>query len=122
MRGEPAVASGRLYVATINADTFLHCIGGSGSSHHASSKDKDEDEGSSFGTVVTWLAVLIGLGVVAYAAMTIGKPYLEEHGFRLPVMQRRDAFAPAPVDGTYAAPFVELQESMIDDKPTGAVI
>ena len=124
MRGEPAVASGRLYVATINADTFLHCIGGSGSSHHSSSsKSKDEDEGSSFGTVVTWLAVLIGLGVVAYAALTIGKPYLEEHGFRLPVMQRRDAFAPAPVDdGTYAAPFVELQESMIDDKPTGAVI
>ena len=124
VRGEPAVASGRLYVATINSDTFLHCIGGSGSSHHSSSsKNKDEDEGSSFGTVVTWLAVLIGLGVVAYAALTIGKPYLEEHGFRLPVVQRRDAFAPAPVDdGTYAAPFVELQESMIDDKPTGAVI
>ena len=125
MRGEPAVASGRLYVATINADTFLHCIGGEGSSHHSSSKDKnDEDEGgSAFGTVVTWLAVLIGLGVVAYAALTIGKPYLEEHGFRLPVMQQRDGFDRAPVDdGTYAAPFVELQESMIDDKPTGAVI
>ena len=112
-------------MATINADTFLHCIGGSVSSHHSSSKSKDDEDegGSAFGTVVTWLAVLIGLGVVAYAALTIGKPYLEEHGFRLPVVQRRDAFAPAPVDdGTYAAPFVELQESMIDDKPTGAVI
>ena len=55
--------------------------------------------------------------------MCIRDRYLEGHGFRLPVMQRRDAFAPAPVDdGTYAAPFVELQESMIDDKPTGAVI
>ena len=126
VRGEPAVASGRLYVATINSDTFLHCIGGSGSSHHSSSSSKDKDDdggGSAFGTFVTWFCVLIGLGVVAYAALTIGKPYLEEHGFRLPVVQRRDAFAPAPVDdGTYAAPFVELQESMIDDKPTGAVI
>ena len=39
-------------------------------------------------------------------------------------MQRRDAFAPAPVDdGTYAAPFVELQESMIDDnKPGGGAV
>ena len=73
------------------------------------------------------MAVIIGLGVVAYAAMTIGKPYLEEHGFRLPVMQRRDAFAPAfaPApddDGTYAAPFVELQESMIDDNKPRAVV
>ena len=125
VRGEPAVASGRLYVATINSDTFLHCIGGAGSSHHSSSSKDDKDEGgSSFGTVVTWLAVIIGLGVVAYAALTIGKPYLEEHGFRLPVVQRRDAFAPAPVDdGTYAAPFVELQESMIDDnKPGGGAV
>ena len=89
-----------------------------------SSFEDDKDEGgSAFGTVVTWLAVMIGLGVVTYAALTIGKPYLEEHGFRLPVMQQRDGFDRAPVDdGTYAAPFVELQESMIDDKPTGAVI
>ena len=73
---------------------------------------------------MTWFCVLIGLGVVAYAALTIGKPYLEEHGFRLPVMQQRDGFDRAPVDdGTYAAPFVELQESMIDDnKPGGGAV
>ena len=115
-RGEPAVASGRLYVATINADTFLHCIGGGSSHHSASSKDEKDEGGSAFGTFVTWFCVLIGLGVVAYAALTIGKPYLEEHG-RLPVMQRRDALPGAGRRRTYAAPFVELQESMIDDKP-----
>ena len=51
-------------MATINADTFLHCIGGSGSSHHSSSSKDDKDEGgSAFGTFVTWFCVLIGLGV-----------------------------------------------------------
>ena len=38
-------------------------------------------------------------------------------------MQQRDGFDRAPVDdGTYAAPFVELQESMIDDNKPGAVV
>lgn len=134
VRGEPAVANGRLYVATINADAFLHCIGGEGgsSSHSSSSKASDKDAGgSSFGKVVVWLAVLLGLGFVAYAALTVGRPMLEQHGFRLPQsMQRdgfrmqRDGFEAAPRDdGTYAAPFVELQESMMSDKePGGAVI
>ena len=69
----------------------------------------------SFWVVIDWINIVSSINFAAQAAFL--------YGFRLPVVQRRDAFAPAPVDdGTYAAPFVELQESMIDDKPTGAVI
>ena len=73
---------------------------------------------------MTWLCVLIGLEVVAYAALTIGKPYLEEHGFRLPVMQRRDAFAPAPVDdaGRMRRPSSSSRSAIDDNKPYGGLV
>ena len=122
--GEPAVASGRLYVATINADTFLHCIGGAGSSHHSSSSKDDKGEGR------------IGLRYICDLVLCPHRPRRRglrradhwkavSRGTRLPPAGHAAArcLRSAPVDdGTHAAPFVELQESMIDDKRAGAVI
>ena len=91
--------------------------------HSSSSKSKDEDEGSSFGTVVTWLAVLIGLGVVAYAALTIGKP---SRGARIPpaghAAARRAPIEHRSTTGRVLLLSSSSRESMIDENKPGAVV
>ena len=114
VRGEPAVANGRVYVSTINDDDFLHAIGttqpAAAPVRKGGGKKSGSDKGDS-GDVVPIVFAALGFLVLVLAGASVAVPAMRNRAAATRWARMMNSDDDAAPDGSSAGPFVELQDA-----------